>query len=552
MTKRLKNEKGLALFIAMMLTLMLSIVGIGIIRSANDEIAIAGNELNEMKAFYAAEAGLERAAAAIQTEYEATGIPPASMPSETLNVDGIYLTYYTIEMDTAKEIITRGSLAGLNAVVKPFVIQATAIDPIRKTSMVLEETFQVATVPLFQFSAFYNDDLEVSPGSQMLLLGRIHANGDVYLQTGNTLNIDSYLSASGDLHHGPKTGSGLAAANGDINIKGIDGAYHTMRDGAAWLDADDSYWFDSSVSRWGGRIQDEAYGQEVLNLPISVPDSARRIIERATAYGGNSDSYEHDATLKIMDGTARFFNGAAWVDVTADLLADGSLKETTFYDKREETNVTVYDIDVDAFQDSPYYPTNGVVYAGDNRAGLRGTRVYNATTLDTGFTLASENPVYTLGNVNSDSATHKPMAIITDALTILSGNWDDDPAKAASADKNDRTATATSCYFSFITGNKETGTGGQAYNGGLENLPRFLEDWTNKNMKFRGSMTCLWESREAVGNYATTYFSEPRRNWAFDVALMDPSFAPPGSPVVRSFLRTGWRQANTGFAEAED
>jgi hypothetical protein len=71
-------------------------------------------------------------------------------------------------------------------------------------------------------------------------------------------------------------------------------------------------------------------------------------------------------------------------------------------------------------------------------------------------------------------------------------------------------------------------------------------------MKFRGSMTCLWESRKALGNFSTTYFSEPKRNWAFDVALNDPAAAAPGAPVVRSFLRTSWKQANIGYVEANN
>jgi len=42
----INNQKGLALIIALMLTLMLAIIGLGIVQSTSDEVNIAGNELD--------------------------------------------------------------------------------------------------------------------------------------------------------------------------------------------------------------------------------------------------------------------------------------------------------------------------------------------------------------------------------------------------------------------------------------------------------------------------------------------------------------------------
>jgi len=81
------DERGFATFIALMIMVMMTMIGVAIVKLSNDEISIAGNEMNEMESFYAAEAGLERAAAAMQTQYENTGAPPTTMPSgnETIN-----------------------------------------------------------------------------------------------------------------------------------------------------------------------------------------------------------------------------------------------------------------------------------------------------------------------------------------------------------------------------------------------------------------------------------------------------------------------------------
>jgi len=544
----LQSDRGMALFIALMLTLMLSIVGIGIIKTSNDEISIAGNELNEMRTFYAAEAGLDRAAADIQTQYDSTGAPPTTMPADSMNFDDNAVTYSTVAGNTVQKTLTKGTLTGLDALVKPFTITATSVNTNKQTAIQLEETFEVALVPIFQFSVFYENDLEIAPGPQMLLFGRVHSNRNVYIQSDNVINIDSYLTAFGDIYHGRKPGSGMSTGNGDVNIKDIDGNYQSMRDGGDWLDALDSYWIDSATSRWGGRVQDAAFGQEELNLPLANNgDSTHKIIERASAGGGNADSFEHQARFKIIDGQALYdVGGGSWVDVTATLLANGSLVQTTFFDKRENQNVTVYDLDISIFKGSAYYPANGIIYTADNRGGLRGTRLKNATDIGRPLTLASENLVYTKGDINT--VNKQPMAIISDALTILSGNWSDDPAIAANNDKNVRPATATTVNFSYITGNKNTGEGGAAYNGGLENLPRFLEVWTGQTLQYRGSIICLWLSQQTSGNWDGSYYSPPNRDWAFDSDLNDPNKMPPGTPAVRTFIRLGWRQHDVGFA----
>ena len=540
------NQKGIALFIALMLTLMLSIIGLGIIKSSNDEVNIAGNELNEMKAFYVAEAGLEKTTAAIEAEYETTELPPAIVPADTLMMNDIALGCSTVPLAAVTKVLAKGTLSGLTSFSLPYAIRSTAYDSSHNTTITLEENFEVASVPIFQFAVFYDQDLEIAPGPIMTLAGRVHCNSDLYLESGNRIDLTSFITAFGDVKHGRKAGSGMTVENGDVNVAGADNVLRSMRDGSGWLDANKSYWYDSAAARWGGRVQDHTFGQDKLSIPVSNPDDPHLFIDRAAAGGGNDDSYELKARFKIMDGVALYnTTGTTWINVTATLLASGALKETTFHDKREGANVTVYDLDMNIFKSSTYFPPNGIIYTADNRAGLRGTRIYNASDIGFPLTIASEIPVYTKGNINSTNK--KPMAIITDALTVLSGNWSDDPAKAANADKNQRPAISTTMNFSYITGNKETGVGGAAYNGGLENLPRFLENWSTQTLTYRGSIICLWLMEKFNGNWDGSYYTPPTRDWAFDNDLTDVTLLPPGTPCVRSFIRWGWHQTNVGY-----
>ncbi|MBD3402317.1 hypothetical protein GF420_05435 [candidate division GN15 bacterium] len=550
---RLQSEKGIVTIIALIMVGMLTLIGLAALSTSDDEVSIAGNELQEMRAFYAAEAGLERAAADLQAQYEATGVPPTVMPvgADTLNKCRVA---YRTDDDGAptQRILTTGTLAGLHALVKSFTISALGVQPGDNSRVALTQSFETALVPIFQFAVFYGNDLEIAPGPDMTLIGRVHSNGNLWLQAGNTLTMDSYVTASGEILHGRKGAGGVS--NGDVRIKDAAGNYQSMTasgaadtDGDGWLTHQDTTWYNESVSRWNGRVQDGAHGQGELNLPLTNVDDPHKIIERGDS---NPDSYEHKATLKFIDGQALQKVGGLWVDVTANMIADGviTVTEDKFYDQRENEWVDCTDLDVGALYDNGYAPENGVVYFSDEVSGSGdwpALRLNNGEELDAALTIASENPLYTLGDFNS--VDKKPAAIMGDAVTFLSGNFDD---ALSTNDKSDRQATETTVNASYLTGNTETTD--DNYNGGFENLPRFLEVWSGRDFNWSGSAVNLWYSEQADGDWSGSYYSPPNRNWSYDTDLDDPNKLPPETPVVRVFQRTGWRHVNVGYADAAE
>ena len=82
------------------------------------------------------------------------------------------------------------------------------------------------------------------------------------------------------------------------------------------------------------------------------------------------------------------------------------------------------------------------------------------------------------------------------------------------------------------------------YSGGLENYPRFLEDWSGKNFTYNGSMVVMFPSRYAtswwVGPSATSYYQAPWRVWAFDKNYLSLQKLPPCTPQVRKLVRGQW------------
>src|SRR6185503_10095788 len=48
-----------------------------------------------------------------------------------------------------------------------------------KPSAAVQQDIQLAVVPVFQFTIFYNMDMEICPGPNMTVKGRVHSNGNL-------------------------------------------------------------------------------------------------------------------------------------------------------------------------------------------------------------------------------------------------------------------------------------------------------------------------------------------------------------------------------------
>jgi hypothetical protein len=77
--------------------------------------------------------------------------------------------------------------AGLNAQEYKYTVYSMATskqpgDLDARATTILEMTFKDRNIPLFQFAAFYNGDLEMNSTSQMDINGRVHTNRNLYIQ----------------------------------------------------------------------------------------------------------------------------------------------------------------------------------------------------------------------------------------------------------------------------------------------------------------------------------------------------------------------------------
>jgi type II secretory pathway pseudopilin PulG len=536
MKRKFKDQKGFSMVTILFLLLMMTILGIAALTTSDFDLNLTGNQKRSTNAFYAAEAGIKKAESKIRTSYISTGSPPSPLPSGNFSLNDYSITYNTTDLGPAVQMtLTAGAYRGLYGLVKSFEITSEAVGNPNPERAKIVQVIEDALVPIFQFAVFYQSDLEIYPGPIMTLGGRVHSNGNMYLGSENALYVNSYCTAALDIFYGRKPGLGMAGADEDVFIKDNYGNYQNIKnpDGTE-LDSNDPDWVANSLARWGGLVEDQSHGMTELNLPVVAAGEPVDMIEREQ---NNPDSYELKAGLKIVGGTASYKTGTGtWQDVTSTLTSDGTLTTKTFYNAREQKNVTSYDIDISKLNTSGYFPSNGIIYA--SRVPVTGTeqavRLVNGSTLAAPLTVATSNPLYIQGSYNTVSK--KPAAVFTDALTILSNSRND--ANSTKSLSN-RVASNTIANVSFLTGN--TNSQNSHYGGGLENLPRFLEKWDGKSFTYRGSMIDLWFSQQATGIWSYgSYYTAPNRDWAFDVDLLNPANLPPGTPLVNIVQNVSW------------
>jgi hypothetical protein len=173
-----------------------------------------------------------------------------------------------------------------------------------------------------------------------------------------------------------------------------------------------------------------------------------------------------------------------------------------------------------------------------------------------GFTLASEQPAYVLGNYNANAGgfgdPHAAAAVMADTVTLLSNNWQDTSSFTSPATVAGRNA-ATSYYRLAIASGKNINFPQPAFagvpqdfgtDGGVHNFLRYLENWGGQTLNYEGSMVSLFYSQYATGVFKCcgTVYSPPTRAYAFDTDFLDLSKLPPGTPRFRDVVNVGFQQ----------
>jgi hypothetical protein len=402
---------------------------------------------------------------------------------------------------------------------------------------------QLARIPIFQFAMYSSGDMEISCGQPFTITGRVHSNGQLYIEPDNLMTFQSDVTAVGDILFQRDPLDSRGAPVGSV-------VYQAQE--------------NSHVA--------------ALTLPIGVtntPTAVREIIEAPplledpnSPLGRQRYYNQADVLLLVTNigtnitvvGTSGRFNGFSTPIPAAEVNSFVSTS-SSFWDARESKTVQPIDINIANF--TAWSATNSNVRRALGSMDVSSIYVYDARSLpgsnlgavrvtqgailpSRGLTVATGDPMYVWGHFNqtnssnlatADTSTTLPASLAADAITILSPNWSD--ANSANAVAS-RTASPVTVNAAFLAGAVDTADG--AYGGGMENFPRFLETWGLANpFTYNGSMVKMFPSLYATNTWGhSNVYSPPKRDWAYDINFNDPAKLPPLTPGLLKVIRSMW------------
>jgi hypothetical protein len=239
MGKSTRDSRGYTLIAALLLTLLLSALAVGLIFLVTNEQHMGNNDLEGNLAYYGAEAGIENLTAQLSQLYQTSQSPTAASITALAGAanyptavtgSGITNMNYnesitwppTQTNGTACpnapnpcgswDIVGSGADQGMVATLIPFNLQVTATrtnnagqisdqSALSATgaSVNLTRIVEVALLPAFEFGIFCDGDCDYFAGPNFNFGGRVHTNGNLFLASGSSLTFTDKIAAVGQV-----------------------------------------------------------------------------------------------------------------------------------------------------------------------------------------------------------------------------------------------------------------------------------------------------------------------------------------------------------------
>ncbi len=575
----LRGRRGFALEAVLLLMLLFGIIITAGLTAVNTLSRTSVVDYRSSQTSYAAEGGaddiMSQLDAAMQdgviSNEDILGLTNPTLPGFTFNTNT-----ETTALPIAKTI-TSGPFAGLISLNQPIDVRVTATDVINNSAAVVLSV-NAQSIPLFQFGVFYEEDLEILPGAPMNFVGWVHSNSNIYLSS-NDVRFQSQLTTPDSVFWQRKDrndqlpGVRINNAAGSAVRLDFDSRTHL---GASFV--------NRSTLKFNNRLMTGASGVRPLNLPLPTGTDAYTLIEPRAA--GDPEmvrdvkmAWKADWYIELDVGDlgdpcddmvqVRAAGRALPPQANCEAIFRG--RPNGFYDGREDLRPDLLDIDIGALRawvngdpvnnrvDILYVHLRGANPASTSR-DYPAVRLVNGAQLPNswspveagGLSVATSAPLYVQGDYNTTA--WKPAAFFADAITFLSNSWSDgnqaNYARRPSANLTTVEAAIAAGHSATTCDWQRAGCAIPVYGGGLENFPRFLEDWGGRTFRYVGSLVSLFESRQSQGDWGNSinpgfgngaYYAAPRRDWSFDIRFRDPRLLPPGTPRVGTVIQTAFR-----------
>ena len=363
MGTRHKNSRGFTLIAALLLTILLSGVAVGILYMVTNEVRMGGNDLEGNLAYYGAEAGIENLTSQLSQLYQSSQSPTAAsitaltastnFPTQVSGSNIANMNYVeTITWPSTQssgaacpnlpnpcgswDIVGSGPDQGMVATLIPFTLQVTATRAAASgqtsystaaatgASVNLTRTVEVALLPAFEFGVFCDGDCDYFAGPNFNFGGRVHANGNLFLASGAALTFTDKIAAVGQvildqLENGHATSSGYTgstyvptAGGGCPNAPSTGPATNCVKLSAgSWTGgfpptgSANSGWTGISKSTFNGYIENGLTGATKLQLPfvttskVGAIDIIRKPTPGDTSLVASSRLY-NEASIRIL------------------------------------------------------------------------------------------------------------------------------------------------------------------------------------------------------------------------------------------------------------
>jgi hypothetical protein len=549
----------------------------------------------------AAEAAVEKAVAQMAYDFQVNGMPALAQGINS----GKYATNYpnedpywtNFEFSDGAGNVNRtyvrsnytysgplpSQYEGLTCINSPVYRVMSNVRQINSRNSNLKAAVQVdvlaALVPITQYAVFYQGLLEFTYTAPLTINGRVHANGNIYQGSTGGYTFNGTVTTTGtitapanDGHNSswPQKGTYKGSPTNSVGLATINLSIGTNMSSAHQL-------IEVPPAAYAGvnatGILAQSYLYNKAQVVLTVSNSLVKLSVQEAPSSGQVASQDPSPTIMV------FTNLAA---ISAATNLPFLTLTNRFYDQREKKTNYVVDIDIGRYaqwsatnswvQGKTTKPT--ILYVANSRTNFNstqipGVRLNNGRNLPTneglGFTVATFNPLYIWGHYNQTNNSFLnttnttsgtvPAALMSDALTILSGNWTDQNSFTYLTTPANRNAANTTVNAAIITGvMPSTGATTSTFSGGVHNLPRLLEDWLNvsggqRSLYLNTSIAKLFSSTIATNQFRnpvnfglsdSPYYDPPQRKFSYDLNFQDYAKQPPGIPTALVLIRKDW------------
>ncbi len=465
MRKSTRDSRGFTLIAALLLTVLLSGVAVGLLYLVSNEQRMGGNDLEDNVAFYGAESGIENLTAQVSQLYQQSQAPtavslnalttPANYPTNIVGSNITNMNYVEnitwpptdslgrpcVNPCGTWDIVGAGQDQGMVATVIPLNLQVTAtrvagvgeattnagITP-TGASVNLTRTVEVALLPAFEFGVFCDGDCDYFAGPNFNFGGRVHTNGNLFLASGANLTFTDKIAAVGEvimdqLENGWGTGNGYtgnvwvpSAPNGcpsapapgpgpGLNCPQLPQGSWTGGFPPTGVATPPGTWTTISVSQFGGYIVTGQTGATKLQLPFV----------QASAVGAIDIVRRPQAADSALLTSSRLYSKAEIRVLIADTLAD-------LHPERGAGALDANDVQLGTPGPTTFYNLTGGPFAGNNMYfGMAQAGVGNFTAAQpAGCPAAATWPL--LGQVTQAGAQCQSVWLRVEYLNNA-GNW---------------------------------------------------------------------------------------------------------------------------------